>query len=320
MNVDRIESLRRRVSFTDGETGRREWFILVGGAGVVLFGLLALLAPVLAPYGVDARVGQPLQSPGGVHLLGTDDVGHDLLSLLLVGARVSLLVGLLAGSLAILAGLIVGVTAGVVGGLVETVLMRFVDVVLTLPFLPLVIVSAAILGPSLWTTIGVITLVMWARPARELRSQVSSVRQREYVKASRSMGASFYHVAREYVVPAVLPIAIAQFAKAVARRYSSKRRSASSDWATRPRRVGERYCSSHRSGARFSPTRGRGGYSRRVSPSRPACCRSPSSRSGPNAARGTAGRTSSPAGTTLTSNSFRPNPTARVSQPSTSPT
>lgn len=215
MNAKRIGSIRRRLPFTDGVTGRREWFILVGGAGVVVFSLVALFAPMLAPYAADARVGQPLQSPGGDHLLGTDDMGHDLLSLLIIGARVSLLVGLFAGSLAILVGMVVGVTAGVVGGRVETVLMRVVDIVLTLPFLPLVIVAAAILGPGLWTTIGVITLVMWARPARELRSQVVSVRQREYVKASRSMGASFYHVARRYVVPAVLPIAVAQFAKAV---------------------------------------------------------------------------------------------------------
>ncbi|MFB6234374.1 MAG: ATP-binding cassette domain-containing protein [Halopenitus sp.] len=193
----------------------REWFLVVGSIGVLLFGLLALFAPVLAPYAPNARVGQPFQPPSVEHLLGTDDLGHDLLSLLLVGARVSLLVGVLTGSLAIIVGLLVGVSAGVLDGRTETVLMRFVDIVLTLPFLPLVIVAAAVLGPSLWTTIGVLTAVMWARPARELRSQVLSVRNREYVQASRSMGGSMFHVARTYIVPAVLPIAIAQFAKAV---------------------------------------------------------------------------------------------------------
>lgn len=215
MSNERVDQLRRRLAGHDVVNGRPGWFILLGGGGVFLFGLIALFAPALAPYAPDARPGQPLQSPGSEHLLGTDDMGHDLLSLLLVGARVSLLVGLLTGSLAILLGLAVGITAGLLGGRIETILMRFVDVVLTLPFLPLVIVAAAVLGPSLWTTIGVLTSVMWARPARELRAQVLSVRQREYVQASRSMGGSFSHIALRYVVPAVLPIAIAQFAKAV---------------------------------------------------------------------------------------------------------
>lgn len=212
---NRLERLFERVMPSEEISASREWFLVVGSIGVLLFGLLALFAPVLAPYAPNARVGQPFQPPSVEHLLGTDDLGHDLLSLLLVGARVSLLVGVLTGSLAIIVGLLVGVSAGVLDGRTETVLMRFVDIVLTLPFLPLVIVAAAVLGPSLWTTIGVLTAVMWARPARELRSQVLSVRNREYVQASRSMGGSMFHVARTYIVPAVLPIAIAQFAKAV---------------------------------------------------------------------------------------------------------
>jgi len=211
----RLEGLIGLVTPNDEIDGSREWFLVIGAIGVLLFGLLAIFAPVLAPYAPNARVGQPFQPPSTEHLLGTDDFGHDLLSLLLVGTRVTLLVGILTGSLAILGGLLVGVSAGLVGGRTETVLMRFVDVVLTLPFLPLVIVAAAVLGPNLWTTIGVLTAVMWARPARELRSQVLSVRNREYVQASRSMGGSMFHIARTYIVSAVLPIAIAQFAKAV---------------------------------------------------------------------------------------------------------
>lgn len=215
MSTDRVDRLRGHLPFQDVATGRPGWFVLLGGVGVFVFGVVAVFAPTLAPHAPDARVGQPLHPPGNEHLLGTDDMGHDLLSVLLVGARGSLLVGLLTGSLAILLGLAVGITAGLVGGRVETILLRFVDIVLTLPFLPLVIVAAAVLGPSLWTTIGVLTSVMWARPARELRSQVLSVRQRAYVQASRSMGGSVHHVALRYVVPAVAPIAIAQFVRAV---------------------------------------------------------------------------------------------------------
>jgi ABC-type glutathione transport system ATPase component/ABC-type dipeptide/oligopeptide/nickel transport system permease subunit len=211
----RLGTFRDRLPFATDSNGRRGLFLLLGGTGVCVFGLVALFAPDLAPFSPDARVGQPLQSPDGTHLLGTDDVGRDVLSLLLVGARVSLLVGVITGTVAILIGLAVGITAGLLGGNVEMLVMRFIDVVLTLPFLPLVIVAAAILGPSLWTTVAVLTSVMWARPARELRSEVLSVREREYVRASRGMGASLPHVAVNYVVPAVLPIAIAQFAKAV---------------------------------------------------------------------------------------------------------
>jgi ABC-type glutathione transport system ATPase component/ABC-type dipeptide/oligopeptide/nickel transport system permease subunit len=194
---------------------QREWFLTLGGIGVCLLVGVGLLGPLLAPYPATERVAQPLQPPGESHLLGTDDVGHDLFSLLLVGARVSLLIGLLSGTIAILIGIVVGTAAGLLDDPWETIIMRVVDVVLTLPFLPLVIVAAAVLGPSLWTTIGVLASVMWARPARELRSQVLSVRQREYVQASRAMGGSLPQVARKYVIPAVVPIVIAQFAKAV---------------------------------------------------------------------------------------------------------
>lgn len=195
--------------------GDREWFAIIGGAGVLAFLCIGIFGPFLAPYPTDEMVGQPFESPSDAHLLGTDDMGHDIFSWLIVGARVSMFVGVIAGTMAILIGLVVGVTAGVVGGKVETVLMRFIDIVLTIPFLPLIIVVAAVFGPGLWTTIGVLASVMWARPARELRSEVLSIRKREYIEASKSMGASLVHVAIRYVVPAVLLIAIAQFARVV---------------------------------------------------------------------------------------------------------
>lgn len=203
--------LWERLPFGD----QREWFLTLGGIGVCLLVGIGALGPLLAPYPATERVAQPLQPPGESHFLGTDDVGHDLFSLLLVGARVSLLIGVLSGTIAILVGIVVGTAAGLLDDPWEAIIMRVVDVVLTLPFLPLVIVAAAVLGPSLWTTIGVLASVMWARPARELRSQVLSVRQREYVQASRAMGCSLPQVARKYVVPAVVPIVIAQFTKAV---------------------------------------------------------------------------------------------------------
>lgn len=195
--------------------GEREWFAIIGGIGVLIFIFIGVFGPVLAPYPADEIVGQPFEAPNENHILGTDDMGQDIFSWLILGARTSMLVGIIAGTMAILIGTIVGVTAGVVGGRVETILMRFIDIVLTIPFLPLIIVVAAVLGPGLWTTIGMLAAVMWARPARELRSEVLSIRKREYIKASQSMGASVVHIATRYVVPAVLLIAVAQFARVV---------------------------------------------------------------------------------------------------------
>lgn len=136
MSTERVETLRRWLPLTGPPDSEREWFSILGTIGILVFGIVAVFGPVLAPYPADAAVGDPFEAPTDAHLLGTDDAGHDILSMLLVGARASMLVGLAAGSLAILLGLVVGVSAGVLGGRTETVLMRFIDVVLTLPFLP----------------------------------------------------------------------------------------------------------------------------------------------------------------------------------------
>lgn len=195
--------------------GDIEWFTIIGGIGITTFVLVGIFGPTIAPYPNERLVGPPFESPSGDHLLGTDDAGRDILSLLLIGARVSMFVGLTAGTAAIIIGTVVGVAAGVVGGRVETALMRAIDVVLTIPLLPLLIVVVAVMGPGLWTTIGVLVAVMWARPARELRSEVLSIRRREYVEAARSMGASLVHISVRYVVPEVLLLVIAQYARAV---------------------------------------------------------------------------------------------------------
>lgn len=215
MSTERFTKLRQRLPMKKMADEKREWFSILGGIGIFVFTFVALFGPMIAPYPTGATPGQPFEAPSQAHRFGTDDVGHDIFSQLLIGARASLLVGLLTGSMAILLGIVVGVTAGILGGWTETVLMRFVDIVLTLPFLPLIIVVAAIFGPGLWTTIGILGAMMWARPARELRSEVLSIRQREYIKASRAMGASSLYIALRYIVPLVLLIAIAQFAKTV---------------------------------------------------------------------------------------------------------
>ncbi|MDP8929503.1 MAG: ABC transporter permease, partial [Actinomycetota bacterium] len=192
-----------------GVSGRR-----LGMVGLVI--LLALVtvavaAPLLAPYPPDSRVGPPFSPPGLPSLLGTNDVGQDLLSSLLFSARISLSVGLVAALTATVVGTVVGLMAGYLGGAVDSLLMRLVDVVLSLPFLPLMIVVGAFLGPGLATLMFVIGAIIWAGPSRELRAQAISAREREHVQAVRMMGASHRHVLVRHLLPAVAPLVVSQF-------------------------------------------------------------------------------------------------------------
>ena len=183
-------------------------------AGLVLLGLLvlvALTAPWLAPYDPALRTGVPFASPSSAHLLGTDDVGHDLLSVLLHGARISLTIGVVAALVATVVGTLVGVVAGYTRGAVDTVAMRVVDVVLALPVLPLAIVIGVFAGPGLSTQVAVIAAVTWAGTARELRAQVLSLRERDHMQALRAMGARPAHVLARHVLPAVAPLVVPQF-------------------------------------------------------------------------------------------------------------
>jgi len=186
----------------------------IGVSGVVLLGVLAgvaVAAPLLAPFHPADRVGAPFSRPSWVHLLGTNDVGQDLLSELIFGARASLAVGLAAAAAATAIGTAVGLTAGYARGWVDSTLMRIVDVVLALPFLPLAIVVGVVLGPGLSTLVALVAATTWAGAARALRSQVLSLRERDHVEAARAMGAAGLHVLRRHVLVDVAPLVVPQF-------------------------------------------------------------------------------------------------------------
>ncbi len=204
------------------ETTRRRRRVLLpqrlGQLGGVIVGsmiLVAILAPWLSPYDPAERVGRPFSSPSAEHLLGTNDVGQDLLSELIYGTRVSLTVGIIAAAVALLIGTSIGILAGYYPKRLGAFLMRGVDVVLILPFLPLLIVLAAYLGRSLTNTILVIGVLIWAAPARIIRSQVISLRSREYVMASQSMGAPDKWVIFRHVLPRTALLATGSFVRAV---------------------------------------------------------------------------------------------------------
>jgi peptide/nickel transport system permease protein len=211
-DVDRAPAPPPSVPRPTRSPGRR-----LGLAGAVVLGLLisaAALAPLLAQRPPDVASGRPFEAPSTAHLLGTNDIGEDLLAQLLYGARVSLTIAILSALLAVALGMAVALVAGYRRGRVEAFLMRVVDLTLSFPFLVLVIVLAAFFGRGLLTTVAVIGAVIWARPARVLRSQVIKAREFQHVTAAVAMGATGWRVITRHLLPRIAPLAAAQFVRA----------------------------------------------------------------------------------------------------------
>jgi peptide/nickel transport system permease protein len=181
---------------------------------LLLVVLVAILAPWLAPYDPQARVQVSpediLAPPDALHWLGRDDAGKDVLSLLIYGARVSLVVGFTASFMSMIIGTAVGLVAGYFGGRVGNLLMRFVDLLMVIPELPLMLVIIAVMGRGLLNIVLVIGLLGWTYTARLVRSQVLSVKERQFVLRGRSLGASHLHLILRHIFPQVLPLVIAQ--------------------------------------------------------------------------------------------------------------
>ena len=188
------------------------------GVGLVgSFVVIALLAPLLAPYRTSELAGRPLESPSTRHLLGTNGVGQDVLSQILSGARASLFVAGVAGVGTLVLGTLVGLVAGWWRGVVDVVLMRVVDVLLVIPRLPLLIVAGAYVGPGLLSVAVIIALTFWPPTALVVRSQVLSIRRRDHVMAATGFGAGSLDVLRLHVLPAVALVLAAELVTAVGR-------------------------------------------------------------------------------------------------------
>ena len=187
-------------------------FLLHLGVGIlVAFAALAVLAPVLAPYDAKAITGSSLEPPSAEHLLGTNDLGQDILSGIIRGSRTSLAVALGAAVLTVATGTLVGMICALAGRWVDVVLMRLVDMLLALPLLPLLVLVAALVGPGRAGLILVIGLLSWPETARLVRSQAMTVRQRGFVGAARGFGARPWHVVRRHLGPALGPLVVTSF-------------------------------------------------------------------------------------------------------------
>ncbi len=176
--------------------------LCVGGGIVALVALLAIFAPLIAPYDPTAiDVHAILLPPSWSHWCGTDTLGRDVFSRMLFGARVSLAVGFVAVGIAIAIGVLLGALAGHLGGYVDATIMRATDMVLCFPTFFLILAVIAFLEPSIWNIMIVIGLTSWMGVARLVRAELLSLREREFVLAARALGVSGLRLVWRYLLP-----------------------------------------------------------------------------------------------------------------------
>lgn len=183
----------------------------IGLGTLIVLTLVALLAPLIAPYAPRAFSGDSLEAPSSAHLLGTNETGQDIFSQLVYGARDVLLVAPTAAVLTVAIGTVIGVSAAVIGGTTGAAITRVIDATLALPRLPLLVFLAVSAGPSMTSVILSVALLSWPMTARVVRAQTLTLRQRDFVTAARSFGASRTYIARRHMIPALAPILVAGF-------------------------------------------------------------------------------------------------------------
>ena len=208
VSIRRGFSLRRASAFSGILHSRRAQ---VGFGIIAVFTALALSAPVIAPYSpyMFPAPGRPYLPPGRTFLLGTDNLGEDILSEIIYGGRVSITVGLIVAFLSTSFGTLIGILSGYYMKTIDEILMRATDIVLILPALPLMIILAAYLGPSIQTVILVLTVTAWPSVARVVRSQTLSLRERPFVDSARVAGASDIRIIARILFPNLASIVAA---------------------------------------------------------------------------------------------------------------
>ena len=210
MSTDQIAHL------TDAEDGASLWHdawlrlsknraALTGGAILLVMVVLAILTPWIAPYGYEAQnLDLGATPPSAAHWLGTDIFGRDLLTQILYGGRISLAVGFIATAVALVIGVTWGAIAGYVGGRVDSVMMRFVDILYALPFMIFIILLMVVFGRNILLLFLAIGAVEWLTMARIMRTQVQSLRQQEFVEAAVSLGLSPFAIIFKHIIPNAL--------------------------------------------------------------------------------------------------------------------
>lgn len=200
---------KKLISFFKTVAGNK--MALTGAVVLLAFIFLAIFGPLIMPFSTleFGQVEDILNPPSSSHLLGTDDMGRDVLANLVSGARVSLLVGGMATVISMVIGTLIGIASGYFGKWVDNALMRFTDFFLVIPWLPLMMVLAAILGTSIWNIIFVIGITGWAGTARVVRSHTLSVKERQFIERTVSIGAGSSHIMMRHILPNVFPLVFA---------------------------------------------------------------------------------------------------------------
>jgi len=182
------------------------------GLAIVLVAILAAAAgPVLSPYDpASQELSRRLERPSLSHPFGLDELGRDILSRLLSGARISLLVGLAVVSVSSVVGMLLGSIAGYFGGIVDDVISRAVDVLMAFPGILLAIALVAVLGPNLTNVVIALSVIGWVGYARLVRSQALRAREFEFVQAARALGAGSPRIVLRHVLPTALPSVVVQ--------------------------------------------------------------------------------------------------------------
>lgn len=188
---------------------RRNKLAVVGLVVLSILVFIAIFAPAIATHDRDAvDLFNTYQAPSEEHLLGTDDLGRDVFTRLVYGSRVSLSVGLASASISIMVGVALGAMAGYFGGYVDMVVMRLVDLFMSLPFYVMTITVAALFGPSIWNVMIMTGLLSWPNIARIVRGETLSLKEREFVEASRALGLSQLETLFKHIVPNTLALII----------------------------------------------------------------------------------------------------------------
>lgn len=185
--------------------------VKIGAVIVLVAALAAVAGPSLTPFSPSAQdLPMRLEGPTRAHPFGLDELGRDVLSRILAGARISFLVGIVVVSVSAAVGTVLGAMAGYFGGVLDDIISRVIDTLLAFPGLLLAIALVAVLGPSLGSVLFALTIIGWVGYARLVRGQVLRAREFEYVQAARALGAAAPRVLFRHIVPAAMPVVVVQ--------------------------------------------------------------------------------------------------------------
>lgn len=177
---------------------------------------MAILAPYIAPYSPYAMDFRPFLHPSSEHLLGTDNLGRDIYSQLIWASRVSMTIGIVAATIVVLVGFTIGMVAGYKGGLAENLLLSFTDIFILIPGLPLMILIASYLGPSVWNVIMVVVLLWWCGTARVVHSRTVQIKEMSFIESTKMMGFRESYIISRHILANVKDIFVARWCMSVA--------------------------------------------------------------------------------------------------------